>query len=86
MLFSNSSIPACPAPEAAWYVELMKRFILYFLCSGCNGKDMMAVVQLGFATRFASKAFSPFTSGTTNGIFSVYRKAELLSSFRTLMN
>ena len=82
---SNSPIAACPAPEAAWYVETTILLTVAALCSGVTATRAMIVEQFGLATMPPFPAFMPFIasgliSGMTRGTPSVMRKAEELST------
>ena len=79
----NSCIPGAPAPDAAWYVLMMARLILYFLWMGQSAMRAMAVVQLGLAISFFPLAAAMLISGITNGTASLYRKADELSMTST---
>mmetsp|Transcript_38650 Transcript_38650/g.125011 ORF Transcript_38650/g.125011 Transcript_38650/m.125011 type:complete len:345 (+) Transcript_38650:533-1567(+) len=78
---SSSAMPGAPAPEAAWYVDMMTRRVPNCSCSGASAMSAMAVVQFGFAMSlaFARRAASALISGTTSGTPSLYRKADELS-------
>mmetsp|Transcript_16672 Transcript_16672/g.28679 ORF Transcript_16672/g.28679 Transcript_16672/m.28679 type:complete len:304 (-) Transcript_16672:277-1188(-) len=76
---TNSSIPGCPAPEAAWYVDMTIFFNPNNLCSGQTAIRPMAVVQFGLAINFFPLVTSALISGTTNGMPSLYRNADELS-------
>src|SRR6185369_4265133 len=43
----SSSIAAAPAPEAAWYVEMIKRLMRFFLWMGHRGVIEMMAEQFG---------------------------------------
>mmetsp|Transcript_10748 Transcript_10748/g.17086 ORF Transcript_10748/g.17086 Transcript_10748/m.17086 type:complete len:222 (+) Transcript_10748:593-1258(+) len=76
---SNSIMPAAPAPLAAWYVDMMTFRKVNFWCSGQSAIAAMAVVQFGLAIRSFPLMAAGFTSGTTSGMSSSYRKALELS-------
>mmetsp|Transcript_4328 Transcript_4328/g.9458 ORF Transcript_4328/g.9458 Transcript_4328/m.9458 type:complete len:376 (+) Transcript_4328:513-1640(+) len=76
---TNSSMPGCPAPEAAWYVDMTIFFNPNNLCNGQTAISPIAVVQLGFAINFCPLVVSALISGTTNGIPSTKRNADELS-------
>ena len=46
---SNSPIAACPAPEAAWYVETTILLTVAAVCSGVTATRAMIVEQFGLA-------------------------------------
>mmetsp|Transcript_2230 Transcript_2230/g.4777 ORF Transcript_2230/g.4777 Transcript_2230/m.4777 type:complete len:253 (+) Transcript_2230:522-1280(+) len=75
----SSSMPSCPAPEEAWYVDMMTLFAPNFFMSGSRAMRPMAVVQFGLAMRFLPLHVLPLISGTTRGMSGMYLKAEELS-------
>ena len=76
---------ACPAPEAAWYVDTTILLTVAALWRGVTATSAMIVEQFGLATMPPFPAFIPFIapgliSGITRGTPSVMRKAEELST------
>ena len=65
---SSSFIPGAPAPDAAWYVDMMHFLMPKVSCSGFSAISAIAVVQFGFATSFFFdfRAASALISGTTS--------------------
>lgn len=52
-LLRSSSIAGCPAPLAAWYVEMITLCSPNASCSGPSTISAMADEQLGLATNFS---------------------------------
>src|SRR4030095_11033409 len=64
----SSSIAAAPAPDAAWYVEMIMRLMRFFRCTGQSGVIEMIAEQFGFAMMpLCVKIASLLISGTKRG-------------------
>src|SRR4051812_15173571 len=82
---ANSSTPATPEPETAWYVEAISRTSPAASCSGLSTGIAAIVVQLGLAMMPRPAATTPaiasgLTSDTTSGMAGSLRNALELST------
>ncbi len=72
---------AAPAPDAAWYVEMIIRLIRFLRCTGQSGVIEMIAEQFGFAMMpLCVKIASRLISGTTSGTPASMRNADELST------
>ena len=77
----SSSMAAAPAPEAAWYVDMVMRLIRRFWCRGHSGVAATMATQFGFAMMPLCLRIAPaLISGTTSGTSVFMRKADELST------
>src|SRR5664280_1039230 len=76
------SMPACPAPDAAWYDATTSDSSPNRRCSAPRATTRVSVVQFGLLMmpRGRCRAASGLTSGTTSGTSSSIRKAPELST------
>src|SRR3989338_1312962 len=72
-------MPSLPAPDVAWYVEIITFFRPYFLYISKRGSAAIAVVQLGFAINLLFPIELAFICGTTKGTSLSYLKVDELS-------
>ena len=84
---SSSAIARAPAPDAAWYVDAIMRLTPTARWIGVTAIKAMIVEQFGlaiippfFLPSLYSAIASGFTSGITNGMPSVIRNADELST------